>query len=155
MNLLDPTHITPEVLRRAFSFYRDSIHPAHAPHVWEEDDHDVGLDGRFNLSLLGRYIEEAYCLDCVAKLKPGAPADEIEAIIRMFGSREHTGFETDRFVVAMKCALGLKRHEVDRLMREVGQKVCQEQTRVLAQEIAARRAAEKAALRPAKVVSEG
>lgn len=151
MNLLDPNHITPEVLRRAFGFYQDAVHPALAPHIWEEDDYDIGLDGRFNLSLLGRYIEEAYCLDCVAKLKPDAPAGEIETVIHLFFKHERTGFEADRFILALKSALALKRHQIDRLIKIVGRKACSDLTIEIAKEIAAERAAEKAARRGAKI----
>ncbi|UTC28819.1 hypothetical protein MARCHEWKA_03070 [Brevundimonas phage vB_BpoS-Marchewka] len=155
MNLLDPTHITPEVLRRAFALYGDSVHPAHAPHVWEEDDHDIGLDGRFNLSLLGRYIEECYRLDCVARLKPTASAEEIEIVIRLYVASERSGVEFDRFVRAMKCALDLKRHEVEALVKAVGQKVCTENTIEIARDISEWRRAEKEARRRPKVSQDG
>lgn len=156
MNLLDPTYITPEVLRRAFALYRDAVLPARAPHVWEDDDHDIGLDGRFNLSLLGRYIEECYRLDCVARLKPTASAQDIEAVLRLHVAHERTSMESDRFVRAMKAALGLKRCQVEALAQAVGKRVCAERTVEIAQEISAWRRAEKEARRrKAKVRQEG
>lgn len=155
MNLLDPTHISPEVLRRAFALYRDTVLPARAPHVWEEDDHDIGLDGRFNLSLLGRYIEESYRLDLIARLKPDASAEDIEEVVRLYGEHERTGFETDRFVRAMKVALGLKRHQVEALVKAVGKKVCAEKTIEIAREIAEWCRVEKEARKRAKVSQDG
>lgn len=136
MNLLEPNHITPDVLRRAFALYRDTQMPMNAPHVWEEDDYDLGLDGRFNLSLLGRYIEEAYRLDVIARLKPEAHPEQIEPVIRLFVAFERSGVETERFVKAMKCALGLKRHQVDALIVAVGQKVIDERAVEIAKDIA-------------------
>lgn len=158
MNLLDPNHLTPDVLRRAFALYRDTQMPMGAPHVWEEDDHDIGLDGRFNLSLLGRYIEESYRLDVIARLKPDAHPEQIEPVIRLFVAFERSGIETERFVQAMKCALGLKRHQVDALIKRVGQSVAEENTVEISREIAEWRReamAQRDARRASKIRQEG
>lgn len=117
MNLLDPEYLKPDVLRRAFELYCDGLHPASAPYIWEEDTHDIGLDGRFNLSLLGRYIEEAFRLDQIAKLKPTAHAGEIESILLGYCAEPRSCLEEARFIAAVKGALALAPHEVRLVVR--------------------------------------
>lgn len=119
MNLIDPHSITPEVLRRAVELYCADIHPATRPYHWTDDDNEMGLDGRFNLSLLGRCIEEAILLDAVTHLKASSAISKIERVVRRQMTVEHSRLEYDRFIKALATALGKSVGETEAFIRPI------------------------------------
>ena len=119
MNLIDPHTITPEVLRRAVDLYCESVHPAHCPFHWNDGENDMGLDGRFNLSALGRFIEEAVVLDAITGLKSSSDIAQIERIVRLQFSVERTRLEYDRFIKAFSLALALDVVQAEALIRPI------------------------------------
>ena len=143
MNLLDPTTITPEVIRRALILYQAEVRPGARPFLFEDGGNDLGIDGRFNLSMLGRFLEEALLLDACALLKPDCDVEDLERIVRSYAETEHTRAEHERFMAALKTALGMKRHEVQGFIDLIRQQMTREENQRLDEARAAEREAKK------------
>lgn len=119
MNLIDPNTVTPEVLRRAVSLYCAAVHPGSCPYFFDDGDNDMGIDGRFNLSMLGRFIEEAIVLDAITTLKPSCDISQVERIVRLQMSVERSRPEYERFITALSSALALNRVRTEALIRPI------------------------------------